>query len=162
VAISLDCATKVISIPKADLTHVTGNLYELDVAAFKVELGALMDNEDHIVCEDTFAHNTEFEVAGTTFARTVQIINGYSVTFEDGSYAVRLAGANNNLFDMESGILNPNNVQIIAQNSAGLVNPGKPLSAQQTRDAMGLESTPGEASLDDKLNDNFAISAAGL
>ena len=161
-AITVDCATKEIYIPKADLTHVSGNLYELDVPAFKVELGALMDNEEHIVCEDTFAHSTEFTVAGTTFARTVEIINGYNITFENGSYAVRLSGANNNLFDAEAGVLNINNVQIIAQNSAGLVNPGKPLSAQQTRDAMGLESTINEASLDDKLNDNFAISAAGL
>ena len=161
-AISLDPATKVITIPKADLTFVSGNLYELDVAAFKVELGALLDNEGYIWMEDAFEHNTEFEVAGTTFARTVQLINGYSVTFEDGSYAVRLAGANNNLFDMENDILNMNNVQVIAQNSAGLVNPGKPLTAQETRDAMGLDSTTNEASLDEKLNDNFAISAAGL
>ena len=161
-AVTVDCSTKEVYIPKADLTYVTGNLYELDVAALKVELGALLDNEEHIICDDVFQHNTEFEVAGTTFARTVQIINGYSVTFENGSYAVRLAKANNNIFDMEAGILNQNNVQVIAQNSAGLVNPGRPLSSQQTRDAMGLESTPGEASLDDKLNDNFAISAAGL
>jgi hypothetical protein len=162
VAISVDPATKVISIPKADLTLISGNLYELDVAAFKVELGSLLDNEGYIWMEDAFEHNTEFEVAGTTFARTVQLINGYSVTFEDGNYAVRLAGANNNLFDMENDILNMNNVQVIAQNSAGLVNPGKPLSAQETRDAMGLDSTTNEASLDEKLNDNFAISAAGL
>jgi len=37
------------------------------------------------------------------------------------AYSVRLAGSNNNLFDIENGVLQQNQVQIIAQNSAGLI-----------------------------------------
>jgi len=161
-AITINCTTKEIQIPKADLTFITGNLYELDVGALKTELGSLMDDEDHIYCDDPFRHNTEVTVAGTTFARTVEIINGYNVTFEDGAYSVRLTGANNNVFDAESGILNRNQVQIIAQNSAGLINTGKPLSAQEVRDSMELEATSGADSIDTKLDNNIAVSAAGM
>jgi hypothetical protein len=37
-----------------------------------------------------------------------------------------------------------------------------PLNAQQTRDSMGLDHSNGALSLDGKLDNNFAISAAGL
>lgn len=120
-AISIDWATKVISVPQADLTHISGTLYELDTDAFRLELKDLEDDEVGMPFLDTHRHNTAVTVAGTTFARTVEIINGYSITFEDGQYTVKLVGSNNNIFDVENGILNQNQVQIIAGNSAGLI-----------------------------------------
>jgi hypothetical protein len=39
---------------------------------------------------------------------------------------------------------------------------GTALTAQEVRDAMQLDTTDGEPSVDVKLNNNFAISAAGL
>ena len=123
-AISIDWGTKVITIPQADLTHVTGSLYELDTDWFRLQLKSLEDDEEGMAFPDTHRHNTEVTVAGVTYARTIEIINGYSITFEDTSalYTVRLAGSNNNMFDVENGILNQNDVQIISTNSAGLVN----------------------------------------
>lgn len=120
-AVSIDWATKVITVPQADLTLVTGTLYELDTDAFRLELKSLEDSEEGMPFPATHRHNTEVTVAGVTFARTIEIINGYSITFEDGAYSVRLAGSNNNFFDVENGILNQNTVQVIAQNSAGLI-----------------------------------------
>lgn len=120
-ALSLNPATKVISIPKADLTLVTGTLYELDTNQFRLDVGALLDDEDYVWMPYAFSHNTEVTVAGTTFARIIEFINGYSIEFEDGQYSVRLAGSNNNIFDVENGILVQNQVQVIAQNSAGLI-----------------------------------------
>lgn len=120
-ALSINPATKVVTIPKTDLTLVTGTLYELDTNQFRLDLIALLDDEDYIWMIDAFSHNTEVTIAGTTFARTIEIINGWSVTFEDGTYSVRLAGSNNNIFDVENSILNQNQVQIISQNSAGLI-----------------------------------------
>lgn len=121
-ALSLDPATKVITIPQADLTLVSGTLYELDTNQFRLDVIALLDDEAYMWMPDAFIHNTEVTVAGTTFARTIEMINGYSITFENNVYSVRLAGSNNNLFDIASGILNPSgNVTVIAQNSAGLV-----------------------------------------
>lgn len=70
---------------------------------------------------DTHRHNTAVTIAGITYARFIEIINGYSITFENGQYSVRLAGSNNNFFDVANGILNQNSVQIIPGNSAGLI-----------------------------------------
>lgn len=120
-AITVDWATKVITIPQADLTFISGTLYELDTDTFRLALKALEDDEDGIPFLDTHRHNTAVTVAGTTFARIVEIINGYSVEFENGAYSVRLVGSNNNIFDVENGILVQNTVQVIAQNAAGLI-----------------------------------------
>ena len=122
-ALSIDHATKVITIPQADLTLISGSLFELDTeVVFRQGVNALLDDEAGIVLDDAISHNTEVTVAGTTFARTIEIINGFSVTFTpDSQYTVRLAGSNNNLFDVENAILNQNQVQIISQNSGGLI-----------------------------------------
>ena len=163
-ALTVDYITQIISIPKTYLTLVSGTLYELDTNQFKQDLADLQDDEAGMPYPTMFTHNTEVTVAGTTFARTIEIINGYSIEFEDGQYSVRLEGSNNNFFDVENGILVQNQVQIIAQNSAGLITTagGGPLSQQEVRDAMELDSTSGEESVDNKLNNNFSISAAAL
>ena len=67
-AVSVDYATKIITIPKADLTLVTGTLYELDTEALRRELAALQDDEEGIWADTMYTHNTEVTVAGTTFA----------------------------------------------------------------------------------------------
>ena len=121
-AISIDFGnTFVIFVPQADLTLVSGSLYELDVNAFRLELKDLEDDEAGMPFPRTHVHNTEVTVAGTTFARLVEILAPYSVEFEDGPYSVRLFGANNNIFDIENGILVQNQVQVIPSNSGGLV-----------------------------------------
>lgn len=161
-ALTVDYSTKIISIPKSYLTLVSGTLYELDTNQFKLDLGDIQDSEEGMWADTMYTHNTEVIVAGTTFARTIEIINGYSVEFEDGAYSVRLVGSNNNLFDVENGILEQNSVQIISQNSAGLITTGGVVvtTAQEVRDSMGLTSTSGDDSVDDKLDNNFALSAS--
>lgn len=121
-AITVDWPSKVITIPQGDLTLIGGTLYELDTNAFRLALKDLEDDPaEGMVWPDTHRHNAEVTVAGTTFARVIEIINGYMVEFEDGAYTVRLAGSNNNIFDVENGVLVQNTVQVIAQNSAGLI-----------------------------------------
>lgn len=122
-ALTINYDTRIIEVPQADLTLISGTLYELDTDQFRRDVMAILDDETHIWMPNAFIHNTEVTVAGTTFARTIEFINGYSVEFEDGSYSVRLAGSNNNIFDVENGILVQNTVQVIAQNSAGLTSP---------------------------------------
>lgn len=135
-AISIEWGTRIITIPKSYLTLVSGTLYELDTNQFRKDLKALEDDEEGMPFPDTHKHNTEVTVAGVTYARFIEIINGYSITFEDGNYSVRLSGSNNNIFDVENGILNQNNVQIISQNSAGLqvVTQGSGVTAQDKLD----------------------------
>ena len=120
-AISINPATFVITVPLADLTLVSGTLYEHDTEAFRLELIAWEDDEAGMPFPRTHTHNTEVTVVGTTFARSIQIRSPYSVEYENGAYSVLLTGSNNNIFDVESGILVQNTVQIIAQNSAGLI-----------------------------------------
>jgi len=120
-ALSIDPETKVITIPQADLSLVSGTLYSLDTNQFRLDLGVLLTSEAYAWMPTAVRHNTTVTVAGVTYARTIEMINGYSVQFENGTYSVRLEGSNNNIFDVENGILVQNNVQVISTNSAGLV-----------------------------------------
>lgn len=162
-AFAYDYATLTITVPQADLTLITGTLYELDTNVFRLAVADEQDSSRGMPFPDAIQHNTEVTVAGTTFARTIEMVNGWSITFEDlANYTVRLVGSNNNLFDVENNILNQNQVQIISTNSAGLIVTaagGGGLTAQQTRDAMLLAAGDGQASIDTKLNNNFAVSA---
>jgi len=116
-AITINWATRVISIPQSDLTHISGSLYELDLNAFRLSLKNLEDGEDGMAFPATHVHTTQVSVAGITLARVVEIINGYTITFQDGQYAVRLVGANSNVAD----VVNVNQVSVRSNNSAGLI-----------------------------------------
>lgn len=119
-AISIDWPTKVITIPKADTTLVDigpPEIRSLDVNQFRKDLNALQAGEEGMPELTTHTHNPPVTVGGVTLARVVEIINGYTITFENGAYAVNLTGANNNISD----VVNLNTVSIRAANSAGLV-----------------------------------------
>lgn len=120
---SIHWGTKVITVPQADLTLVSGTLYELNVDVFRLNLKNIEDAEDGMAHPDTHRHNTSVTLSGVTYARTFEIINGYTVTFEDtGSpYTVRLTGANHNIADVTNYT---SEVSLIVGNSAGLVSGG--------------------------------------
>jgi len=121
--VSIDHSTRVITVQQGDLTLVSGTLYEHNTETFRQTVNDLMDDEAGIVLPDWAVRNAPVTVAGTTFAQTIEVVNGFSVEYDDapGAYSVRLAGSNNNLFDVENGILAQNLVQVISTNSAGLV-----------------------------------------
>ncbi len=114
--------TNIIFVPQSYLTFVSGTFYTMNTDTFRKDLKDLEDGLlEGMIYPDTHKHNTEYEVAGTTYARSIEIIAPYSVEFEDGQYSVRLEGSNNNIFDVENGILVQNQVQVIPTNSAGLI-----------------------------------------
>ena len=118
-AISVDWGTKVITVPRADLTLIQAaptEVRELDLNWFRLQLKDLEDSPEGIVCLDTHRHNTVVAIGSLVLARVVEIINGYTVTFEDGSYVVSIVGGNTNLMD----VLNLNSVAVRGQNSAGM------------------------------------------
>ena len=120
-AISVNWPTGVVSIPLADLTLVSGTIYKADTNAIRLELKGLEDSIEGMPWPRITRHNTEVTVAGVTFARTIEVINNYSIQFTPDSQAtVILEGSNNNFFDVENGILVQNQVQVISTNSAGL------------------------------------------
>jgi hypothetical protein len=119
-AISIDWPTKVINVPRADLTLIQSNpveIRELNINAFRLELKGIEASNDGISFLDTHRHNTEVLLGGIVYARVIEIINGYTVTFEDGQYAVNLVGANSNIGD----VVNVNQVSVRSANSAGLI-----------------------------------------
>jgi len=124
-ALSVDWGnTFVITVPQSDLTLVTGALYDFDTDAFRLELKSLEDDEVGMPWPSTHIHNTEVTVAGVTYARFIEIVAPYSITFEDtgSAYAVRFINSNNNAWDVENGILNVTpKVSYIPTNSAGLI-----------------------------------------
>jgi len=126
-AITVDWGMRVITVPQADLTPVAGSLYELNVDTFRLTLKDLEDDEEGMAFPVTHRHNTEVVLGGVTYARVVEFINGYTVTFEDGQYAVRLVGGNNNLAD----VMNLNQVSLRSANSAGLIVAGSGLDSGQ-------------------------------
>jgi hypothetical protein len=118
VALTIDWNTKIILVPRADMLLVQSvptEIRELDIDAFRLELKSIEAGEG-MPFVDTHRHNAPVTVGGVTLARVVEIINGYTITFEDGQYAVNLVGANSNISD----VTNVNQVSVRSANSAGL------------------------------------------
>jgi hypothetical protein len=120
-AISVDYTTFIITIPQSDLTLVSGTFYTLDTDVFRLQLKDWEASVPGMAELKTHSHNTEVTIAGTTYARTIEILSPYSVEFEDGVYSVQLEGSNNNIWSVGDGILVQNSVQVIPTNSAGLI-----------------------------------------
>ena len=122
---TVDWATRVITIPQSFLTSLGGSNYALDTDTFRLALKDIEDSEG-IGFPDTHRHNTAVSLGGVTYARTLEIINGYTITFENGTYSVALQGSNNNILD----VTNLNYVSVRSSNSAGLVSAGGLTSGQ--------------------------------
>ena len=154
---SINWATKVITIPQADLSLVSGNLYELDVDAFRLDLKNIEDDVEGMVFPATHRHNTQVVLAGVTYARTFEIINGYTVTFQDtgNPYTVRCVGANHNLADVVNYV---SEVSLIVGNSAGLqtVVSGSGVTQQDKDDIVGGVWTNGYRGMSDDGNQEIA------
>jgi hypothetical protein len=112
-AITVDPLTHVINVPRNDLTLVQSvptEIRQLDINWFRLQLRAIEGSQEGIYLLKTHNHNTEY-------ARIVEILDPYTVTFEDGQYAVNFQGANTNIQDKT----NVNQVSIRPNNSAGLI-----------------------------------------
>ena len=146
-AISITWATLVIYVPKTYLDPESGTIYTLDSDALRLALKDLEDDEEGIAHPDTHQHNPQVTIAGVTYAKTIEIINGYSIEFEDGQYTVIIEGSNNNFHDVLNGILVQNQVQVIPTNSAGLIvveggcEPEPPFLKVKVKDGGGIVKT---------------------
>jgi len=149
VSFSVDWASKVITVPQSYLTFISGTLYELDTDQFRLDLRALESSAVGIVFDDAHSHTTSYTIAGVTYARAISIINDYTITFEDGQYAVKLSGSNNDLF--AEGVINRNQVSVIPTNSAGLVVITSATAAADIADAVW----------DEPLSDHTTSGTAG-
>lgn len=153
--ISIDWNTRIIFIPQSYLTYVGGITYELDVEQFRLDLKDLEDDDDGISFPATHNRNAPVQLSGITYAQTLEIINGYTITFEDiGShYTVQFSGANHNIAD----VTNYDAVNLVIGNSAGLIVAGSgvtPTDIAAIADAVldeSLSSHTTAGSVADKL-----------
>ena len=108
-----------ISVPKdymAQIQPPPQEIRRLDIDVFRMTLRDLEDDPDGRPWPRTHDHETEVTLGGVIYARKVRILAPYTVTFEDGQYAVDLQGANSNIAERT----NVNQVSIRSNNSAGL------------------------------------------
>lgn len=117
--VTIDWGTSVIKVPKEymPVIQVSPEVRELDVNAFRLDLKALEASVEGMPFQKTHNHITEYIISGITYARAVEILEPYTVEFEDGQYTVSLVGANNNVLDRKV----PNNVSVLGNNSGGLI-----------------------------------------
>lgn len=118
--ITIDWGNAIINVPKADMTLIQSSpteIRELNINTFRLALKDLEDSEEGIVYPRTHDHNPSVTVGGVQLAKVVQILDPYTVTFENGTYAVNLVGANSNIADKT----NVNSVSVRSANSAGLI-----------------------------------------
>lgn len=137
-AITISWGTKVINVPKADLTLIDSGppeIRELNIDDFRKTLNSLQDDEDGMPFDTTHVHTPPLTISGVTLARAVEIINGYTVEFENLQYSVNIVGGNSNLSDVKV----QNQVSVNTSNSAGLVETeGNPSGSSQQWSALGL------------------------
>lgn len=118
-AVTIDWGTRIIYVPRNDLTlvqTVPSEIRSMDLNWFRVQLKNLEDSEVGMIYPDTHKHNSEVSLGGLTYARVIEMINDFTITFEDGQYAVNLIGANSNIGDK----VNVNQVSVRSNNSAGM------------------------------------------
>ena len=118
--LSYDYFSSVITVDRESLPIVSTDPYEVrefDVEQMHSILRAAEANETGIVYKDTHNWSAAKFIGGVNLAPVHEMINGYTVTFEPGIYAVKLVGANNNVVD----VMNINTVSTQTANSAGLI-----------------------------------------
>lgn len=113
---SVNWEAREIYVPKADLTHIEGNKYRLDLDEFRRKCRSL-EWDDGLSYPAIIEYYPAVDTGDVTLGRVVLLTNGYTVTFEDGQYAVLFSGANTNIHNFT----NVNQVSIRPNNSAGLV-----------------------------------------
>ena len=118
-AISIDWGTYTIHVPRNDMIVVQTTpveIRQLNIDDFRKALNDLQDDPEGMPFPTTHNHVAPISVGGVDLARVVEILPPYTITFEDGQYAVNLVGANSNIGDRT----NVNQVSIRSANSAGL------------------------------------------
>lgn len=118
-AVTVDWSSYTIHVTKGSMVQIQAlptEIWQLDIPTFKETLGALLDEPEAITYPDIFIHYPSVTVGGAVLAKVVEILEPYTITFEDGQYAVNLVGANSNIGDR----VNVNQVSVRSANSAGL------------------------------------------
>ena len=119
---SVQWDTRILSIDQSELVEVTaGTVYSMDTGWLWTTIHDIQDDPGGMANPDIMFSSQPYTLSGVTYARAVEIVNGYKIQFTgpvapNDHYAVVLQGGNNNVAD----VFIPNPVTVIANNSAGL------------------------------------------
>jgi len=118
----VDWGARVVYIDRSELTEIVADdVYGLDTTWLWQTIHDLEDDVEGMNNPDIMRHSLPYTLSGVTYARAVEIINGYRVQFTgppppNDYFSVVLSGGNNNVAD----VFIPNPVSVISNNSAGL------------------------------------------
>lgn len=119
-AIDIQWGTGVIVIPRADMPLIQTTpveVRELNLTTLHLILRDLEDDFIGMAYSSTHKYSGPVTISGVELALVMEILEPYTLTFEDGQYAVNITGGNSNVADR----VNINNVGLRTANSAGLV-----------------------------------------
>ena len=117
--VTVDWGNLTVHIARSEMLLVQSvpvEIRQLDLTSFRYALHDIQDSEAGMVYPTIHTHNSSVTVAGVTLAQVVEIVNNYTITFEDGLYNVNIVGGNSNVADR----VNKNQVGVNTANSAGL------------------------------------------
>lgn len=114
-ALSCYWPNKFITVPKSELTLISGTRYQITVNYWWQLLRELAETVEGIVF-DTPYNST---AATSSTPQIVDLINGYTAEFEDGLYSVDVIGGNTNWREIEV----KNQVSVGTNNTTGFIDP---------------------------------------
>ena len=142
--LTVDFGNKIIYPDRDTMVQVQSSpvaIYQLNVNDLHVGLRDLEDDSGGIWADDTHTYKAPTTLSGVTYARLMEIVNDYTVTFlPDEAWVCQVVGGNSNVGDR----INPNNVSLQVANSAGL----------QDAESLQAASFLGKISLD--INSSFS------
>lgn len=117
-ALTVDYSTVtpwLITIPKSDLTLITGTQYQLTVDEFWILLRDFTDNETPVARPKLYSR-----IPATSSTPSITTIDDdYSLEFEDGLYSVNIINGNTNIREVEV----KNQVSVNTNNTTGFIDP---------------------------------------
>ena len=117
--INIDWGILNINVPRTEMLLVQSTpveIRQLDLTEFRFAMHDKQDDEAGMSYKHMHERVPPKTVAGVTLAQVIEIVNNYTVTFEDGLYNVNIVGGNSNVADK----VIKNQVGVNTANSAGL------------------------------------------
>jgi hypothetical protein len=116
---SVNWTTRVVTIPLADMTLVSGSNYSLNTDDVWLELRRLEAlPAEGLWAEQTIEYVNTQILSGITYSAIVKMINGYTWDTDTTNKTISLLGFNSNLLDT---FIPGSGVSVLANNSGGLI-----------------------------------------
>jgi len=137
---SVNWATKVVTVPLADLTLISGDNYSLDTGDFWIEIRRLeASTVDGLWAEQVLEFVNTQILSGITYSPIVKVINGYTWDTDTTNKNISLIGPNSNLLDV---FIPGSGISVLANNSAGkqVISTGSGLDAGQDQKLTDIDA----------------------